>query len=131
MSPDASIHGIDGRVPPGAREITTGQANRVWSVDAPTPYILKQYGDPARAANEAAALRLLAEHGVTGPQLLAAEAEATPSWTAQSLVIAQPKPYASASTTPHPSSPSPKSPIPPPKDGSTSTGTSTYSPMPR
>ncbi|MCZ1014690.1 phosphotransferase [Streptomyces noursei] len=66
------MNGIDGRVPPDAREITTGQANRVWSVDGPTPYILKHYSDPTRAANEAAALRLLATQRAPGPQLLAA-----------------------------------------------------------
>lgn len=31
---------ITGQVPDGAREITTGQANRVWYVDGTVPYVL-------------------------------------------------------------------------------------------
>ena len=46
---------MDGRVPDGVRKIATGQTNRVWYVDAPVPYVLKHYDDPARAANKAAA----------------------------------------------------------------------------
>ncbi|WP_327225153.1 aminoglycoside phosphotransferase family protein [Streptomyces platensis] len=85
------MDGIDGRVPPGAREITTGQANRVWSVEGPTPYILKHYGDPSRAANEAAALRLLARHRAPAPQLLAASSgSSAPPWTAQAALHAKP-----------------------------------------
>ena len=83
---------INGRVPEGAREITTGQANRVWYVDGPTPYVLKHYGDPARAANEAAALVLLAQHRLPAPRLLEADREARPAWTAQSVVHAEPVP---------------------------------------
>ncbi|MBF6050142.1 hypothetical protein GO001_34070 [Streptomyces sp. NRRL B-1677] len=49
---------IDGRVPEGATEITTGQANRVWYVGGREPYVLKHCSDPARAANDAAALAL-------------------------------------------------------------------------
>ncbi len=64
---------IDGRIPAGARELTTGQANRVWYVDDPVPYVLKHYGDPARAANEAAALTLLAQHHAPAPRLLEAD----------------------------------------------------------
>ncbi|MEW2438621.1 aminoglycoside phosphotransferase family protein [Streptomyces caniferus] len=91
MSPDSTVDGIDGRVPPAAREITTGQANRVWSVDGPTPYILKHYGDPSRAANEAAALRLLARYRAPAPQLLAASSgSSTPPWTAQAALHAKP-----------------------------------------
>ncbi|WP_411142589.1 phosphotransferase family protein [Streptomyces sp. x-80] len=86
------MNDIDGRVPPSAREITTGQANRVWSVDGPTPYILKHYGDPSRAANEAAALRLLATHDAPAPQLLAAYRYNTPPWTAQTALHANPVP---------------------------------------
>lgn len=93
MSPDSTMDGIDGRVPPSAREITTGQANRVWSVEGPTPYILKHYGDPSRAANEAAALRLLTSHRAPCPQLLAASSgSSTPSWTAQAALHAKPVP---------------------------------------
>ncbi|UQA92483.1 phosphotransferase family protein [Streptomyces halobius] len=83
------MNGIDGRLPPEARDITTGQANRVWSVDGPTPYILKHYDDPARAANEAAALRLLATHRAPAPQLLAASQGNTPPWTAQNAIYAK------------------------------------------
>ncbi|WP_187412973.1 phosphotransferase family protein [Streptomyces sp. WAC01526] len=79
-------------MPPDARDITTGQANRVWSVDASTPYILKRYGDPARAANEAAALRLLATHSIPGPRLLAAGSRGRQAWTAQTTVHAEPVP---------------------------------------
>ncbi|WP_413252090.1 phosphotransferase family protein [Streptomyces caniferus] len=86
------MNGIDGGVPPDAPEISTGQANRVWSVTAPTPYVLKHYGDPSRAANEAAALGLLADHGVPGPRLLAANTDTTPPWTAQTLIRADPTP---------------------------------------
>ncbi|MGW1970411.1 phosphotransferase [Streptomyces tubercidicus] len=90
---DSVMNGIDGRVPPDAREITAGQANRVWSVDGPTrPYILKHYGDPARAGNEAAVLRLLAMHHAPGPQLLSASRGCTPPWTAQATVHAGPVP---------------------------------------
>ncbi|MFE7940578.1 phosphotransferase [Streptomyces griseoincarnatus] len=70
---------IDGQVPDGAREITTGQANRVWHIDGLVPYVLKHYGDPARAANEAAALALLAQHQAPAPKLLAADPQATPA----------------------------------------------------
>ncbi|MCW7986648.1 hypothetical protein XF35_15450 [Streptomyces platensis subsp. clarensis] len=85
------MDGIDGRVPPGAREITTGQANRVWSVEGPTPYILKHYGDPRRAVNEAAALRLLTSHRAPCPQLLAASScSSNPPWTAQAALHAKP-----------------------------------------
>ncbi|MGD3112113.1 phosphotransferase family protein [Streptomyces sp. YGL11-2] len=84
--------GIDGRVPPNAREITTGQTNRVWSVDGQPPYILKHYGDPSRAANETAALRLLARHRAPSPQLLAASQDSIPPWTAQTAVHAKPVP---------------------------------------
>ncbi|GAB7109569.1 hypothetical protein JCM4814A_78840 [Streptomyces phaeofaciens JCM 4814] len=82
----------DGRVPHGAREITTGQANRVWHIDGPAPYVLKHYGDPARAANEAAALTLLAQHRAPAPRLLGADTAAQPPWTAQSAVHAEPVP---------------------------------------
>lgn len=93
MSPDSAMDGIDGRIPPSAREITTGQANRVWSVEGPTPYILKHYGDPSRAANEAAALRLLTSHRAPCPQLLAASSgSSTPPWTAQAVLHAKPVP---------------------------------------
>ncbi|MGW2415442.1 phosphotransferase family protein [Streptomyces tubercidicus] len=85
------MDGIDGRVPPSAREITTGQANRVWSVEGPTPYILKHYDDPSRAANEAAALRLLARHHAPAPQLLATSSgSSSPPWTAQAALHAKP-----------------------------------------
>lgn len=73
-------------IPPGAVEITTGQANRVWRIDAPTPYILKHYRDPARAANEAAALDLLAANNIDAPRLLASGLHTHPAWTAQSIV---------------------------------------------
>ncbi|MGW3273634.1 phosphotransferase family protein [Streptomyces kronopolitis] len=87
------MDGIDGRVPPSAPEITTGQANRVWSVEGPTPYILKHYGDPSRAANEAAALRLLARHRAPAPQLLAASSDSSNlPWTAQAALHAKPVP---------------------------------------
>ncbi len=87
------MHGIDGRVPLSAREITTGQANRVWSVEGPTPYILKHYGDPSRAANEAAALRLLTSHRAPCPRLLAASSgSSTPPWTAQAALHVKPVP---------------------------------------
>ncbi|MGV4927647.1 phosphotransferase (plasmid) [Streptomyces sp. BHT-5-2] len=87
------MHGIDGRVPPNAREVTTGQANRVWSVDGPTPYILKHYGDANRGANEAAALRLLARHHAPAPQLFATSSgSSTSPWTAQSVLHAKPVP---------------------------------------
>ncbi|MEW2188325.1 hypothetical protein AB0900_34210, partial [Streptomyces cellulosae] len=71
---------IDGRVPDGAQEITTGQANRVWHIEGPVPYVLKHYSDPARAANEAAALALLAQHQAPAPKLLGADPQATPAW---------------------------------------------------
>ncbi|WP_030542356.1 phosphotransferase family protein [Streptomyces albus] len=80
---------IDGRVPPTAHEITTGQANRVWLVDAPTPYVLKHYGTAARATNEAATLRLLAAHGSPAPRLLRAGTGGDPPWTAQRFVTAE------------------------------------------
>ncbi|TQF04390.1 phosphotransferase [Kitasatospora acidiphila] len=83
---------LDGRVPSGAREITTGQANRVWYVDQPAPYVLKHYGDPARAANEAAALRLLAAHHIPAPRLLATAPDDHPGWTAQTAVHPDPIP---------------------------------------
>ncbi|MDQ1304804.1 MAG: phosphotransferase [Actinomycetota bacterium] len=84
---------IDGRVPDGAQEITTGQANRVWHVHDPRPYVLKHYGDPARAANEAAALTLLAQHQAPAPRLLGAGYPAArPAWTAQSAIPAEPVP---------------------------------------
>ncbi|MFF9340019.1 phosphotransferase family protein [Streptomyces sp. NPDC014773] len=83
---------IDGRVPDGAREITTGQANRVWYVDGPVPYVLKHYGDPNRAANEAAALALLAMHGAPAPELLGSGPGGSPAWTAQTAVHAEPVP---------------------------------------
>jgi len=86
------VTAIDGRVPNGAREITTGQANRVWYVDGPVPYVLKHYGDPARAANEAAALTLLARHQAPAPGLLGTDSAARPAWTAQSAVHAEPVP---------------------------------------
>ncbi|MFI2187607.1 phosphotransferase family protein [Streptomyces sioyaensis] len=93
MSPDSARDGIDGRVPPSAREITTGQTNRVWSVEGPTPYILKHYGDPSRAANEAAVLRLLSRHRAPAPQLLAASSgSSSPPWTAQAALHAKPVP---------------------------------------
>ncbi|APU42954.1 phosphotransferase family protein [Streptomyces sp. TN58] len=82
----------DGRVPEGATDISTGQANRVWYIGGREPYVLKHYGDPARAANEAAALALLTYHGAPGPRLLDADLEARPAWTAQSAVQAQPVP---------------------------------------
>lgn len=83
---------IDGRVPDGAQEFTTGQTNRVWYVDAPVPYVLKHYGSAARAANEAAALALLVEHQVPAPRLLGADPQAQPAWTAQTAVHAAPVP---------------------------------------
>ncbi|MBV9026704.1 MAG: phosphotransferase [Streptomycetaceae bacterium] len=83
---------IDGRVPSGAIEITTGQANRVWYIAGAVPYVLKHYRDPARAANEAAALALLTRHNGPSPRLLAADTEGQPAWTAQSAVQAEPVP---------------------------------------
>ncbi|GAA1940115.1 phosphotransferase family protein [Kitasatospora viridis] len=83
---------IDGRVPRGAIEITTGQANRVWYITDEVPYVLKHYQDPARAANEAAALALITHHHGPGPRLLAAAPEGRPAWTAQSAVQAEPVP---------------------------------------
>lgn len=83
---------IDGSVPASARELTTGQANRVWYADSPTPYVLKHYGDPARAANEAAALTLLAEHAGPAPRLLGTGLGGDPAWTAQQAVHAEPVP---------------------------------------
>lgn len=83
---------IDGRVPDGATEITTGQANRVWYIGGHEPYVLKHYSDPARAANEAAALALLTHHGAPGPRLLDADVDGRPAWTAQSAVRARPVP---------------------------------------
>ncbi|MBB5939516.1 phosphotransferase family protein [Streptomyces zagrosensis] len=83
---------IDGQVPSDAQEITTGQANRVWYVDAPVPYVLKHYGDRARAANEAAALALLTQHNGPAPRLLGADPNGRPAWTAQSAVHAEPTP---------------------------------------
>jgi aminoglycoside phosphotransferase (APT) family kinase protein len=84
---------IDGHVPSDASEITTGQANRVWRIDnAVVPYVLKRYGDPARAANEAATLRLLAAHRVPAPRLLAVDSAPRPGWTAQSTVHPDPVP---------------------------------------
>lgn len=82
----------DGRIPHGAREITTGQANRVWYIDGPKPYVLKHYSDPARAANEAAALTLLNRYQAPAPRLLGADPEARPAWTAQTAVHAEPVP---------------------------------------
>ncbi|GAB2963535.1 hypothetical protein GCM10027280_60540 [Micromonospora polyrhachis] len=83
---------LDGRVPDGARELTTGQANRVWHINGPTPYVLKQYGTAARAANEVAALTLLAAHHAPAPRLLAADPNAAPPWAAQTAVHAPPVP---------------------------------------
>ncbi|MEW2581327.1 phosphotransferase family protein [Streptomyces syringium] len=82
---------MNGTVPDGAREITTGQANRVWHIagtDGSAPYVLKRYGDPSRAANEAAALTLLAEHGVPAPRLLHAGLADEPAWTGQTALHA-------------------------------------------
>ncbi|MBB0243511.1 phosphotransferase [Streptomyces alkaliphilus] len=84
--------GIDGRVPDGATEITTGQVNRVWYIGGREAYVLKHYSDPARAANEAAALALLTHHRAPGPRLLDADVKGQPAWTAQSAVQAQPVP---------------------------------------
>ncbi|MCE7080139.1 phosphotransferase [Streptomyces sp. ST2-7A] len=56
------------------------------------PYVLKHYSDPARAANEAAALALLTHHRAPGPRLLDADVKGQPAWTAQSAVQAQPVP---------------------------------------
>lgn len=78
------------RGPSGAREITTGQANRVWLIERPFPHVLKQYGDPGRAANEAAALQLLAAHGIPAPRLLAVALEDSPAWIAQTAVHPEP-----------------------------------------
>ncbi|HEX5568741.1 MAG TPA: hypothetical protein VFY14_17760 [Streptomyces sp.] len=61
---------IDGRVPDGTTEITTGQANRVWYIGGRKPYLLKHSSNPARAANEAAALALLTRHGERPGQLI-------------------------------------------------------------
>ncbi|MFK0142644.1 phosphotransferase family protein [Streptomyces murinus] len=82
----------DGHVPDGATEITTGQANRLWYIGGREPYVLKHYSDPARAANEAAALTLLTDHHSPVPRLLDADMEGRPAWTAQSAVQAQPVP---------------------------------------
>ncbi|MEU8263087.1 aminoglycoside phosphotransferase family protein [Micromonospora sp. NPDC048999] len=81
---------IDGRVSDVARELTTGQANRVWYVNGSTPYVLKHYGIAARAANEAAALTLLAAHRAPAPRLLAADPRAAPPWAAQTAVHGPP-----------------------------------------
>lgn len=83
---------IDGRVPDGATEITTGQANRVWHIGGREPYILKHYSDPGRAANEATALALLTYHRAPSPRLLHADVERQPAWTAQGVVQAEPVP---------------------------------------
>ncbi|MEU9279970.1 hypothetical protein [Streptomyces sp. NPDC048341] len=83
---------IDGGVPDGATEITTGQANRVWHIGGREPYILKHYSDPARAANEAAALALLTHHRAPSPRLLHTDVERQPAWTAQSVVHGEPVP---------------------------------------
>ncbi|MGW1521569.1 hypothetical protein [Streptomyces sp. NPDC002287] len=83
---------IDGRVPEGATEISTGQANRVWYIGGREPYVLKHYSDPARAANEAAALASLTHR--RAPHVLDADLEARPAWTAQSAGQAQPVPTA-------------------------------------
>ncbi|GAB2739860.1 phosphotransferase [Kitasatospora kifunensis] len=84
--------GIDGQIPSDAREITTGQANRVWLVSHPLPYVLKHYGDPSRAANEAAALQLLAAHSIPAPRLMAVAPGDSPGWTAQTVVHPEPVP---------------------------------------
>ncbi|MFH8407628.1 phosphotransferase family protein [Streptomyces sp. NPDC018019] len=83
---------IDGRVPDSATDITTGQANRVWYIGGREPYVLKHYSDPARAANETAALRLLTHHRAPAPRLLDADVKGQPAWTAQSAVQARPVP---------------------------------------
>ncbi|MFE1405380.1 phosphotransferase [Streptomyces sp. NPDC058770] len=83
---------IDGRVPDGAREITTGQTNRVWYIDGPVPYVLMHYSDPNRAANEATALALLTMHGAPAPELLRAGPGDSPAWTAQTAIHAEPVP---------------------------------------
>jgi len=83
---------IDGTVPPGAREITTGQANRVWYINGTRPYILKHYTDPGRAANETAALTLLAAHHTPAPRLIAAQPDHPQPWTAQTTVHGEPVP---------------------------------------
>lgn len=80
---------IDGRVPEGTLETTTGQTNRVWYVPGPRPYVLKHYGDPGRAANEAAALTLLRRPAPAPEPLAARPAE---GWTTQSAVDADPVP---------------------------------------
>lgn len=81
---------LGGALPPGATELTTGQANRVWLVTpkAGPPYVLKHYGDPARAANEAAALRLLTRHQAPAPRLIDSDPAAIPPWTTQHAVTA-------------------------------------------
>lgn len=83
---------VDGHVPAGAPEITTGQANRVWYVGGAAPYVLKHYGDAARAANEATALALLCQHGAPAPTLLGADPNADPPWTAQAAAHGEPVP---------------------------------------
>ncbi|MGC5264057.1 phosphotransferase family protein [Streptomyces cyaneofuscatus] len=82
----------DGQVPDGAHELSTGQTNRVWYVGGIAPYVLKHYGDAARAANEAAALTLLARHGAPAPTLLSADPRADPPWTAQAAIHGEPVP---------------------------------------
>lgn len=83
---------ISGIAPPHAVEVTTGQANRVWHIPGRHPYVLKHYSDPARAANEAAALTLLAAHKVDAPRLLGVDLLGAMPWTAQTAVDAGPIP---------------------------------------
>lgn len=83
---------IDGNVPGTAKEITTGQANRVWHVDAAVPYVLKHYGDAGRSANEAAALTVLGVHQAPAPRLLATGRHADTAWTAHAALHADPIP---------------------------------------
>ncbi|MGI5457652.1 hypothetical protein ACQEWB_31675 [Streptomyces sp. CA-249302] len=66
---------INGRVPDGATEITTDQANLAWYIGARKPYILKRSSDPARAASEPAVITLLTHHRVPSPRLLHAGVE--------------------------------------------------------
>ncbi|PZG90856.1 hypothetical protein C1I97_30335 [Streptomyces sp. NTH33] len=73
---------IDSRLPDGATEITTGQANRAWYIGEREPYPLKRYSDPARAANEAAALVFLTRHGERSGQLIHPAAKTDPAPTA-------------------------------------------------
>ncbi|AVV45405.1 hypothetical protein C6376_32645 [Streptomyces sp. P3] len=79
--------------PIGAPLLTAAVASvRVWHIGGTSRTSSSTNSDPARAANEAAALALLTHHRVPSSRLLHADIEMQPAWTAQNVVQAEPVP---------------------------------------